>query len=119
MTFLGELLIPQLQQVVQEGASEDVLYLYLAGPVRVQEEEELPDRGADVERVEGFLQTVQLWEGFYQLQDVVLQVGLAEESLTSDVVEGETDPGLVKPDLPHDVVEEGHDADPAQPVALL
>lgn len=40
----------------------------------VQEEKELANGGADVERVEGFLQPVQLRQSGDQLQDVVLQI---------------------------------------------
>lgn len=41
---------------------------------RVEEEKELPNSGADVERVEGLLQSVQLRQSGDQLQDVVLQI---------------------------------------------
>lgn len=37
----------------------------------VEEEEELADSGADVERVEGLLQAVQLRQSGDQLQDVI------------------------------------------------
>ena len=47
---------------------------------RVQEEEELSDGRADVERVEGLVEAVQLRQGFDQLGDVVLDVLLAEET---------------------------------------
>lgn len=40
----------------------------------VQEEEELANSGADVERVEGLLQPIQLRQSGDQLQDVVLQI---------------------------------------------
>lgn len=40
----------------------------------VQEKEELANSSADVERVEGLLQSVQLRQGGDQLQDVVLQI---------------------------------------------
>lgn len=40
----------------------------------IEEEEELANGSADVERVEGLLQAVQLREGGDQLQDVVLQI---------------------------------------------
>lgn len=40
----------------------------------VQEEKELANGGADVERVEGLLQSVQLRQSGDQLQDVVLQI---------------------------------------------
>ena len=47
---------------------------------RVQEEEELSDGRADVERVEGLVEAVKLRQGFDQLGDVVLDVLLAEET---------------------------------------
>lgn len=40
----------------------------------VEEEEELANSGADVERVEGLLQPIQLRQSGDQLQDVVLQI---------------------------------------------
>lgn len=40
----------------------------------VQEEKELANSGADVERVEGLLQPIQLRQSGDQLQDVVLQI---------------------------------------------
>lgn len=40
----------------------------------VEEEKELPDSGANVEGVEGLLQSVQLRQSGDQLQDVVLQI---------------------------------------------
>ena len=49
-----------LDKVVQEAASQDVLDLHLARAQRIEEEEELSDGRAHVERVERLLKSVQL-----------------------------------------------------------
>lgn len=41
-----------------------------------------------------------------------------EISLTSDIIERQTNPSLMEPDLPHDIVKELHDGDPAIGVHL-
>lgn len=41
-----------------------------------------------------------------------------EISLTSDIIERQTNPSLMEPDLPHDIVKELHDGDPAVGVHL-
>lgn len=41
-----------------------------------------------------------------------------EISLTSDIIERQTNPCLMEPDLPHDIVKELHDGDPAVGVHL-
>lgn len=48
--------------------------LSLTRSQRVKEEKELANSGADVERVEGLLQPIQLRQCGDQLQDVVLQI---------------------------------------------
>ena len=119
LQVFGELVVSQLEQVVKEGAGEDVLDFDLPCSHWIEKEEKLSDSSADVETVEGLLKVVQLRQRLNQLKNVVFEVGLSEETLPGHVVEAETDPGLMQPDLPHHIVEEGHDGDPAQPVPLL
>ena len=76
----GQILVTKLQKVVKKAASEDIQDPDFSGVERVQEEEELSDGRADVERVEGLVEAVQLRQGFDQLGDVVLDVLLAEET---------------------------------------
>lgn len=40
----------------------------------IEEEEELPYSGANIEGVEGLFEAVQLGEGWYELQNVILQI---------------------------------------------
>ena len=39
--------------------------------------------------------------------------------MSVDIIKREPDPGLLQPDLPHDVVEEGHHRNPAVGVTVL
>lgn len=54
----------------------------LTGSEWVEEEKELADSSADVERVEGLLKSVQLRQSRDQLQDVVLQILQRIKSIT-------------------------------------
>ena len=80
MGVFGQILVTKLQKVVKKAASEDIQDPDFSGVERVQEEEELSDGRADVERVEGLVEAVKLRQGFDQLGDVVLDVLLAEET---------------------------------------
>ena len=64
-------------------------------------------------------QSIQLGQSLDKFQDIILQIRFSEEALAGHVIQRQAYPGLVEPHLPHDVVEQGHDADSAQPVALL
>lgn len=46
----------------------------LTSSERIEEKEKLADSSADIERIEGFLKSVQLRQSWNQLQDVVLQI---------------------------------------------
>ena len=50
-------------------------------------------------------------ESWHKFENVVLKIFLLEVPIASRVVQGNLNSGLEQVDLPHDVVEEGHDFD--------
>ena len=84
--FFAELFVSELDELVEKAAGEDFGYFDFACAQRVQEEEELADGRAHVERVEGSLEELELGQSGDELEDVVLQVGLFEVAEAGAVV---------------------------------
>jgi hypothetical protein len=81
LSVLGQILISKFQKIVQKAAGKDVKNPDLSGVKRVEEEEELPDGRADVEGVEGLVETVELRQSLDQLRNVVLDVLFTKKSI--------------------------------------
>jgi len=62
---------PQLEQIIEKGASQDILDPDFSRSEWVEEKEELPDGCTHVEGMEGLLQAVQLRQSLDELQDVI------------------------------------------------
>ena len=71
LNILGQILVSELEKLVKEATSEDVLDSNLSRPQGIEKEEEFSDRRARVEIVKRLLQTVQLGQGVDQFGDVV------------------------------------------------
>ena len=80
MRVFGKILIPEFQKVVEKAARKNILNPDLSGVKRIEKEEEFPYGRANVEGVEGLVQSVELRQGFDQLGNVILHVLLAKES---------------------------------------
>ena len=103
--FFRQLFVPELEQVVEEAARQNVQDLYLARPQWVEEKEKLAHARADVKGIERSLESVELRQGRNELEYVILQIRFAQVALTGDVIKAQADTRLVQPDLPHYVIE--------------
>ena len=117
--LLAQLLVAQLDELVEVAAGEYLGDLHLARAQRIEEEEELAHRRAHVERVEGALEHLELGQSGYQLEYVVLQVGLLQVAEAGAVVQREADARLMQPELLGHVAQELVDRDAAARVALV
>ena len=103
---LRELLVSQLNELIEKPGGENLGDLDTAGSQRVEKEEELSHGRAHVERVEGLLERLELRQSGYELEDVVLQVGLFQVAQAGAVVQAQTDACLVQPELLRHVAQE-------------
>lgn len=116
--FKTHLLRLELVQLSQNWAGKHVFDHDFASSLRVQVEEELPDSGDNIERIEGLLELLKLRECWHQLEDVVFEILLSQVAVATGIIQADLDPRLEEVHLPDDVMEKWCDLDSAVFIAL-
>lgn len=109
--LLAELFVAQLDELIEKPRRENLGDLDTTCAQRIEKKEKLSHGRAHVERVEGLLERLELRQRGYELENVVLEIGLFEVAETSAVVQTQTDAGLMQPEFLGHIAEERVDRD--------